>query len=324
MAHPFVSELSEGDALSARFVALDVQLRPFRDASKKGGYLALNLGDRTGSVPARVWDSADVIAKGFREGDVIYVEGQVEVYRGSLQAILRSIEPIAEGDYDPADFLPASPHNPETMLAAARRVVGDNLKSPYLRQLVDRYLASDDITPRLIRCPAAKALHHAYLGGLIEHIVGCLYIAVNVCKVHKSLDSDLLFAGIVLHDIGKVLELEATTHIAYTVPGQLVGHVVLGYEWVMREADAIEGFPEETKRQLGHIILSHHGQHEYGAPVLPLTPEAVAVHFIENTDAQANRALSAVAVARDEGADFTAYDRTLGRSFYARQRDDRE
>ncbi|MBD3177976.1 MAG: HD domain-containing protein, partial [Armatimonadia bacterium] len=191
---------------------------------------------------------------------------------------------------------------------------------PHLSALLQRFLSSEDITPQLERCPAAKGLHHAYLGGLVEHILGCLYMARNACKVHKALDRSLVYAGIVLHDIGKIQELSVTTHIDYSVPGRLVGHVVLGYQWVMAEADALEDFPEETRMQLGHIILSHHGQHEFGAPVLPMTPEAIAVHFIENADAQTNRYLSAVGEAREDDQDFTSFDRLLGRHLYARPR----
>lgn len=320
MARPFVSEVRDGDTVSGTFVAKDVSLRPFRDPSK-GHFLCLNLVDRTGTLPARVWNAAETVAQGFREGDVVAVEGHVELYQDQYQAILTTVYPVLEEQIDPADFLPTTPHNVDRMLKTVRELVAQGVSCPHLRALLDRFLNSDDITPQLARCPAAKGLHHAYLGGLVEHLLGCLYLARSIVAVHRGLDPSLLYAGIVLHDIGKIRELSVSTSIDYSVEGRLLGHVVLGYEWVMREMDKLEGFPEETRLQLGHILLSHHGQHEYGAPVLPMTPEAVAVHFIENADAQTNHYLLAVAAAREEGRVFTEFDRILNRYLYAPPRE---
>ncbi len=319
MARPFVSELREGDLLSGSFVAKDVSLRQFRDASK-GYYLALNLVDRTGVLPARVWDAAESVAQGFQEGDVVSVEGRVEVYQDQYQAVLTEVHPVLEEQIDAADFLPATARDVDKMIGKIRQIVAEEVECPHLNALLRRFIDSEDITPLLAQAPAAKGLHHAYLGGLVEHILGCLCLARTAARLHRSLDRSLLLAGIVLHDIGKIKELSVSTTIDYSIPGRLIGHVVMGYEWVMREMDAIEGFPEETRLQLGHIILSHHGQHDYGAPVLPMTPEAIAVHFIENTDAQTNRYLSAVQAAREDDRDFTDFDRLLSRHLYARPR----
>lgn len=321
MAHPFIADLGDGDDLRGVFVATGVSLRSFRDPAK-GQYLALVLTDRTGSLPARVWESAEAIAKGFREGDVVRVEGRVGSYQGQQQADLTAVERVDPEEVEPSDFVPSSRHDPERILAGIRKIVEEDVSCPYLTRLIERFISSEDITPMLARAPAAKGLHHAYLGGLVEHIAGALLIARAVCRAHKSLDRDLVCAGIVLHDVGKLKELEVTTSIDYGIVGRLIGHVVLGYEWVMAEIATIEGFPEETRRQLGHILLSHHGSFEYGAPVLPITPEAVAVHHIENLDAQAHHALHAVAAARDEGEDFSEYDRIHGRYYYARRRQD--
>ncbi len=323
MARPFVNELQEGDALSGVYAVTSKSLRPFRDAAK-GNFLALTLTDRTGSIQAKVWDRADEVAEGFEEGDVVRVEGRLETYHGALQGTASLVTRLAAEEYDATDFVPESPWDPHDMLASVTRAVDENVKQPQLRTLLDAFLANDDVTPKLLRAPAAKSRHHACIGGLIEHIASSLVIASGVYRVHKGLDRALLCAGIVLHDIGKMRELEVKATIDYTVEGRLIGHITLGYEWVTTLARSIEGFPEDTRLQLGHIILSHHGRTEHGSPIVPMTPEAVAVHFIENTDAQAHHALALVERARAEAKPFTEYDRLLERYFYAGRHDDPE
>jgi len=316
VARPFVNELEEGDSLSGVYAVTSKSLRPFRDAAK-GNFLALTLTDRTGSIQVKVWDRADEVAALFQEGDVVRVEGRLETYHGALQGTASLIEPLAADAYDATDFVEESPWNPDEMLASVVRAVEDNVKCSHLRTLLDAFIANDEVTPKLLRAPAAKSRHHACIGGLLEHIASSLVIASGVCRVHKGLDRGILCSGIVLHDIGKMRELEVKATIEYPVEGRLIGHIALGYEWVNSIARSIDGFPEPTRLHLGHIILSHHGRTEHGSPVLPMTPEAMTVHYIENTDAQAHHALSVVERARAEGRPFTDYDRLLDRYFYA-------
>lgn len=314
-----VRDLEAGETLYGCYAVTSKALRAFRDPAK-GRYLTLTLADATGSLQAKVWDQGERVAATFAEGDVVEVEGRLEEWDGSLQATLTSLRPLAPDEIDPSEFLPWSPRDPERCWTEVRKVVEDEVDCPYLKQLLLRFLEGEDTRPLLLRGPAAKGRHHAYLGGLIEHVACSVLIARSVCRVHKGLDRSLVHAGIILHDIGKIRELTATTRIDYVPQGRLIGHIVLGYEWVTREANAIEGFPEETLLLLGHIILSHHGRAEFGAPVVPMTPEAEVVHMIENLDAQVNHTLSVVREAREKGQEYSEYDRLLGRYFYAGRR----
>lgn len=311
-----IDALEAGDGLYGRYAVLARSLRPFRDPAK-GRFLTLTLGDSSGTLGAKVWDGADAIAEAIAGHEVVEVEGRLEEWGGSLQATLLAVRPVPPEEVDPAQFLPRGPRDPDKCLKWIREVVEEDVDCPSLRALLFRFLDDDETREALLVAPAAKNRHHAYLGGLVEHIASALTIGRSVCRVHPALDRSLVHAGIVLHDIGKVLELTVRATIDYAPRGRLIGHIVLGYEWVMREAEAIEGFPEETLMLLGHIILSHHGKAEYGAPVVPMTAEAEAVHQIENLDAQLNHMTSAVREARAEGREYSEYDRLLGRYFYA-------
>ncbi len=311
-----VRELEAGEELYGSYAVTAKSLRAFRDPSK-GKYLSVTLADATGSLPAKVWEHGEQVAATFAEGDVVEVEGRLEEWDGGLQATLTSLRPLPPDEVDPSDYLPTGPRDPERCWSEIRKIVDEEVDCPYLARLLGRFLEDEETRALLVRGPAAKGRHHAYLGGLVEHIACSLLVARSVCRVHKALDRSLVHAGIILHDIGKLRELTATTRIDYAPVGRLIGHIVLGYEWVMREADEIEGFPEETRLLLGHIILSHHGRAEFGAPVVPMTPEADVVHMIENLDAQVNHTVSVVREARERGQEYSEYDRLLGRYFYA-------
>jgi len=216
---------------------------------------------------------------------------------------------------DLTDFLPTTQADPRKLRARIEAAVG-SVAHPAVRALLDSFFGSPEFVDRFMESPAAKALHHARLGGLAEHICSALDIADAVCDAHPEVDRDLVVTGVLLHDVGKLWELEWGATITYSAPGRLIGHICLGYAEVDHHCRDIAGFPEEIRLRILHIILSHHGVPEYGSPVKPMTPEAMAVHSIENCDAQVSQFVEKVAVGQEQGRPFTEFDNVLERYLY--------
>ncbi|MCX7598754.1 MAG: HD domain-containing protein, partial [Armatimonadetes bacterium] len=283
MAKQFVKDLRPGDRVDGCFVVRQCRLVPFRN--KPGNFLDLILADRSGEVIARMWDNAEQAAEVAGVGAVVRVRGRCEEYQGRLQVILDAISVCAEGEYDSADFLRSGKADRQEMVNQLRAAVA-SLRHPHLRALVDSFFGDDELLAKFAEAPASKQLHHAHLGGLMEHTLGVIRILEGAVEVHPELDRDLLIAGALLHDIGKVEELEVRgSTIEYTDIGRLVGHIVLTDRMVTEKIATLMGFIEELQARLTHLLLSHHGQKEYGAPVLPMTPEACALHYADNLDA---------------------------------------
>lgn len=314
MAKQLVADLREGQEVAAAFVAQKKSLRDL--ASKPGKFLSLTLSDRTGEVPAVMWDNAERAASLFQDGDLVYVEGSVGTYQGKPQVRIDRLAQRKPEEVDLADFVARSQRDPQEMLSELWSAA-KSVHNPFLNKLLAGYFGDPEFCARLLDAPAAKGLHHAYVGGLLDHLTTCLRIAEGVCSVHPQLDRDLVITGILLHDMGKLEELSVGLSIDYTPKGRLVGHIVLGALEANKRMDAISGFPEELRMLVTHIILAHHNLPEFGSPVPPMTAEAVAVHFIENCDAQVARFASQIQKARDAGEMFTEYDRLLERYLYA-------
>jgi len=314
MAKQFAAELSLGERVASPFVARRKIVREFRN--KPGKYLSLVLGDRSGEIPAVIWEGAEDVAETFAEGDLVYVEGVVEEYQGKPQVRIERLERRAAEDVELTDFVERAPRDAREMIEELR-AAARSVENPYLRRLLEEFLHDPQVCAGLLDMPAAKGLHHAYLGGLAEHITACLKIAEAVCETHPELNRDLVVAGIILHDAGKLEELTFGQTIDYTPQGRLLGHIALGFLDANRRMDRIKGFPEELRLQLSHIILAHHNSPEFGSPVRPMTAEAVAVHFIENCDAQIKRFVTQINAARQSGELFTEFDRLLERYLYA-------
>jgi len=317
----YIADLEPGEAVRQHFAVTKKALRPFRN--KEGQFLSLVLSDKTGTVPANVWDHAEEAASSFSEGDIVFAEGKVEQYQGRAQLTLSAIEAADPSTVDLTEFLPRSDVDPHALEKRFRAVVGAMSSAP-LRALLEGILDDPELSSRLLESPAAKGLHHARIGGLAEHIASALTIAEVVCQAHPGLDRDLVMAGVMLHDVGKVWELQCGATINYSIPGRLLGHIAIGFSEVDRRARAIPDFPDELRLQLLHIILAHHGTSEFGSPVRPMTAEAVAVHCIENCDAQVAQFEEKISVAVEEGREFTEYDPLLERYLYAGNRTGKE
>jgi 3'-5' exoribonuclease len=279
----FVADLAEGQIVTSLYLVREKEIRTSARTGKS--WLELNLADRSGSIPAKMWDNFEGIARTFERDDVVRVRGRVKLYNDRKELTLEQVVPAAEKDYDLADFLPHTRFDVEQLYSQLRAAVG-GMKNPWLQKLVASVVDDPEIAPRLRRAPAAMTMHHAYLGGLLEHVVGLIGLADAVCAHYPELDRDLLVTGVVLHDIGKIDELRYARAIDYSDRGRLLGHISMGAMLAREKCKSIPGFPEPLGVMVEHLILSHHGSHEFGSPALPQFPEAVALHAIDDLDSK--------------------------------------
>ncbi len=308
-----IAKLEVGERVQGTYAARNKSLASFR--SKPGQYLSLTLADATGEIPARMWDNAEEAAALFEGGDAITVRGVIEEYRGQKQMVIEKLKLAEAEELEGAELLPSSNRD----LAALRERLLEAIESirePHLRALVEAFFGDEEFMGRFCRAPGAKSLHHSHIGGLLEHTVGVVEVLETVARVHPELDRDLLIAGALLHDLGKVRELECGASIEYTDQGRLVGHTVLTDRMVSRAIADIEGFPQELADRLTHVLLSHHGQREYGAPVLPMTAEACALHYADNLDAHVQYFNQVIADGRSTGSRWSDYQRLFERYIY--------
>ncbi|HEY68282.1 MAG TPA: HD domain-containing protein [Thermoflexia bacterium] len=315
MKKQFVRDLRPGKRALGFFLVRYKRLEPFRDRTR-GEFLTLILADRTGEILARVWEEAPTVAKTFEQGQVVKVLGEVEEYLGRWQVIVKKIRPAEPDEYDLADYLPATERDVDEMLAIVRATM-EEIENPYLRALVAYFFEDEEFVARFSRAPAARRIHHAYLGGLLEHTVEVVTLCRALLEVYPQIHHDLLLTGALLHDVGKVAEFEYETDITYSDEGRLLGHVVMSDRLVSDGIATIPEFPAELALRLRHMILSHHGRYEWGSPRRPKTLEAVALHYIENLDAQVNRFYRILSTRREPEKPWTEYDTLLRRYLYA-------
>ena len=318
MSHRFISELRESDSLKQFFLLRRVDQRRTK-AGKP--YLDVELTDRSGAIKGKVWEEALQKCSGpLAACDFVAVTGVVEAYQGSPQLNLDFIDTVdrlkAKGrplqGFDPDLLIAATPHNREELWGELLELVKSHMRSP-LRDLVWALLHK--YQTQLFEWPGAKFYHHAYAGGLLEHTWSVTCHAVRSLAVYPSLNADLVLAGAILHDLGKIKELTGPPCPQRTVPGELLGHIVLGWEMIREEARALAFPDEQALLSLEHIIISHHGAEEFGSPVIPRTPEALLVYYLDEIDAKLHMAEKHLATDDREG-DFTSYLKGLDRTLY--------
>lgn len=283
MKSHYVADLSDGQPVASLFLVCEKEVRS--SARSGASWLQLELGDRTGYISGKMWENFLPLAETFEAGDVVQIRGRVKLYNNRLEISLEQIVSVPENSYDLNDFLPHTKYDVDVMYGQLLATV-EAMKNPWLRQLVSSVIEDPAIVPKLKRAPAAMTMHHAFIGGLLEHIVSLAGLAAALSTHYAELDSDVLLAGVVLHDIGKIDELRYAREIDYTTEGRLLGHIMLGVGLVRDRIKAIPGFPAALAVVVEHLILSHHGSHEFGSPSLPQTREAVALHFIDDLDSK--------------------------------------
>src|ERR1700739_915694 len=310
MKTTFIKDLVADQSITSFFLVHEKEVR-----NTTGGkpYLRMELGDRSGTIEARMWDQFEAFAKGVSRDDFVKVQARVEIYRNRPQLSLQQFRLAKPEEIDLADFLPHTPYNVEDMYKQLL-AYADEMKNPWLKKLVLKVCSDPQVAVRFKRAPAAKVMHHAYLGGLLEHVVGVCGLAKQVAAHYPELDGDLLLMAAMLHDVGKLEELCYERSVSYTTEGQLLGHIVMELETVTKAIESIEGFPDKLKTVVQHILISHHGQYEFGSPKLPMIREALVFAFMD--DMYSKRAAVRAAMAIESGEeDWSAYSGALGRKF---------
>lgn len=316
MKKTFISEIRERDWVDSPFLVRDKIM-----AMAKNGkpYMTLKLVDRTGEVEGRVWDRVDEFASRFERDDFIRIQGKASVYMGKMQLIVQDVQEIAEPDVDLADFLPVCSRTTDE-LQAELRAQADSLLDPYLKQLLDSFMNEPEFLQSYSTAPAAKAMHHVYLGGLLEHSLAVAALVGDICRRYPGINRDLLIVGALLHDVGKVAELSYERTFDYTDEGKLIGHIVMGVEMIEEKIRSIPGFPRQLAIHLKHLLLSHHGQYEYGSPKRPKTLEAVVLNFLDDLDSKINGVRTHIEKEPDSASSWTAYHRLYDRYFFKGER----
>jgi len=308
MKETFVTDLIPGHAVKTTFLVRSKERKTTRSGD---GYLDLELQDSTGSISAKLWNCDDFDLD-FEGDDVVQVVGEVREYQGTRQLTLRKISRCREEDIDLLDYFPRTARDPEEMYSDLLERLRRMPEGP-VRWLLLAVMEDPALAEKLKLAPAAMSYHHAYLGGLLEHVCSLVKLGDQVCDHYGPLRRDLVLAGLVLHDLGKIEELSFARGFRYSTRGQLVGHISLGMEIVREKMRAIPDFPAALKDQIEHIILSHHGKLEFGSPKEPLFPEALVVHYLDDLDSKLQSISEQYAKDKDRPGDWTARNAALKR-----------
>ena len=310
MKTPYVSDLQPNQVITAVFLVHNKDIR-----QKKSGepYLSMMLADRTGEVEAKMWDNAAEVMHTFERDDFIRVKGLYQIFQNRPQITLHKLMRMDEREIDFADFFPAAERDPEEMFTELRGVI-EGIGNPHLRALLDAVFADERIARAYKIAPAAKVVHHAYLSGLIEHVLSMCKLARMTGAHYKDVDLDLLLTGVILHDLGKIDELTYSRGFGYSTEGQLLGHIMMGVRMIEDKIREIPDFPPKLRTLLEHMILSHHGELEFGSPKVPLFPEALLLHHLDNLDSKMECMRGMTDKDRLQEGCWTAYSQSLDRA----------
>ncbi len=313
----FASQLAHNESVSQIFLASEKQLRPNRNGNL---YLQVDLSDRSGSVNTRMWNATENDYRNFENGDYVHVEGATQLFQGNIQMIATRIRKARPDEVDESDFVTLQTAEVDQMRARLIEILG-GLESNPLSRLAQGFLADDEFMDKFCRAPAGMKNHHAYQGGLLEHVLSLMELVLVVAPRYPQLDRDKLLLGVLLHDAAKIDELSYERDIAYTDEGQLLGHMVLGVTMLddkVRQIVSQDGqpFPERLLIELKHLIVSHHGQYEYGSSKLPMTLEAITLHLLDNLDAKLANFTQLMTDCPNTDSNWTQYYTQLGRKLF--------
>jgi 3'-5' exoribonuclease len=299
----------ENKIITSTFVVVSKQIKP-----KKTGepYLALVLGDRSGQLEAKMWDNVDDVLEAFEQDDFIKVKGLINKYKNRFQLTIHKLRRLGEPEIEFADYLPKTTKNIDELWLTLADFVG-SIQNPYLRSLLQAFMSDAEMAQAYKNAPAAKTLHHAYIGGLLDHVVSLFRSCDLICRNYPQVNRDLVLAGAFLHDIGKIQELTYNRSFSYTTRGQLLGHMVIELEMLQAKIALVPDFPPALKTLLEHLIISHHGEYEFGSPKLPMFPEALLLHYLDDLDSKMESMRAHFEREAEVESVWTSYNGSLGR-----------
>ena len=307
----FISECSqqENKIVTSSFVVASKQVK-----AKKNGepYLALTLADRTGQIEAKMWDNVDDFILAFEQDDFLKIKGLINKYKNRFQLTIHKLRRMEEAEIDFTDYLPKTTKDIGELWRTLTEYVA-TFQNAHLKALVELFMADPEIAERYRNAPAAKTLHHAYIGGLLDHVVSLFRSCDLICPNYPQVNRDLLLTGAFLHDIGKIQELTYNRAFSYTTRGQLLGHMIIELEMLQAKLAKLPGFPEELKTLLEHMIISHHGQYDFGSPKLPMFPEALMLHYLDDLDSKMEAMRAHFEREAELEGPWTSYNASLGR-----------
>jgi 3'-5' exoribonuclease len=305
----FIRELKPDETATTVFLVSGKEIRMKRTGEP---YLSLLLSDRSGEIDSKMWDNVAEIIETFERDDFVKVKGMMQLYNNRPQFTIHKLRRVEDHEVDFRDFFPASLKDPEAMWTELRSIVSA-LDNEHIRALLNAFLDDPEIAARYRVAPAAKTIHHAFRGGLLEHVLSLSKLAKVVGGHYGSVDMSLLIAGVVLHDVGKIHELSYDRGFGYSAQGQLLGHIAIGIRMLGDKLRAFPGFPVELRNLIEHMILSHHGQLEFGSPKVPIFPEALLLHYLDDMDSKME--CMRVLIDKDPQAEgfFTTYSSALAR-----------
>jgi 3'-5' exoribonuclease len=321
MTKQFINELKEGQAVDSTF-SVKYKKPPSNYKSKSGCWFTVGLSDMTGEMELKFWGGLDKGAttkrySTFKEDDVIHVTGfaRAVLDKGKLEIHVNEDSGRLDktDDFNIEDFVPRTKQDIEKMLAEINSAIA-SIENRHIKALMESFFNDKAFVKEFSRSPSGITMHHNYVGGLLEHTLHVLHICRSLLEIYPQMDRDLLFAGAVLHDIGKTREFRTTTNIKQTEDGMLRGHITISQEMLLEKISGIAGFPDELKLKIAHILLSHHGNGEYGSPVIPAFAEAEAIHYADECDTKLDQHITTKEDPRTE--DFRTYSRKLGRLVY--------
>jgi len=310
----FISECSqqENKIVTSSFVVASKQVK-----AKKNGepYLALVLADRTGQIEAKMWDNVEEFILAFEQDDFLKIKGLINKYKNRFQLTIHKLRRMEEGEIDFTDYLPKTTKDIGELWRTLTEFVA-TFQNPHLKSLIELFMADAEIAERYRNAPAAKTLHHAYIGGLLDHVVSLFRSCDLICRNYPQVNRDLLLTGAFLHDIGKIQELTYNRAFSYTTRGQLLGHMIIELEMLQAKLAKLPGFPEELKTLLEHMIISHHGQYDFGSPKLPMFPEALMLHYLDDLDSKMEAMRAHFEREAELEGPWTSYNASLGRPLF--------
>jgi 3'-5' exoribonuclease len=299
----------ENKVITSTFVVVTKQIKP-----KKTGepYLALTLGDRSGQIEAKMWDNVEDVLDAFDQDDFLKIKGLINRYKQRFQLTIHKLRKLGESEINFSDYLPKTTKDIDELWETLVTFVS-TFQNPQLKALVQSFMDDPKIAAAYRNAPAAKTLHHAYIGGLLDHVVSLFRSCDLMCRNYPHINRDLLLTGAFLHDIGKIHELTYNRSFSYTDKGQLLGHMTIELEMLQSKIAQLPDFPEELKVLIEHLIISHHGQYEFGSPKLPMFPEALMLHYLDDLDSKMEAMRAHFEREAMLDSPWTSYNPSLGR-----------